>query len=163
MRVVALAVGLALALFTMSGIVRAEGAPPGGQFVLNIGLPTVAGDMDWSGAVSREDVLFFELALTNPTQYESLLSIPPTVTTGAQADGGLIAGASATPELPDWLLRGDMNNDGTFDTFDIQPFYNQVFGVPEPSTAALASLAGCILFAARFRPRRTARAGRIAA
>ena len=109
MRVLALAVGLVL-VFSMPGIVRAEGAPPGGQFVLNIGLPMVLGDMDWSGSVTDEDVRFFELGLTNPTQYQAILGIPPGLSTDIQTPSGLTAGASATADLPAWQLRGDMND-----------------------------------------------------
>lgn len=98
--------------------------------------PVGIGDMDGDGAVSLDDVGAIELALTQPQQY--LLQYT---------------------NIPDWQTRGDINQDGVFDNFDLQPFVEVLSDattgqIPEPSSVVLAGLGAVGLVVLRKKVRR---------
>ena len=78
------------------------------------------GNMDGNGVVDAADTALIELALTRTAEYLALF-----------------------PNFPDWQARGDINGDGVFNNFDLQPLERLLAlqPVPEPGGIVLGLLA----------------------
>ena len=93
--------------------------------------PVGLADMDGDGQITLNDIPPFELALTQPEVYVIQFST-----------------------LTDWQTRGDINEDGRFDNFDLQPFAQVILDnttgqIPEPPGVVLAGIAAAGLVVLR--------------
>jgi hypothetical protein len=78
------------------------------------------GNMNGDGVVDANDSVWIEIALTRTSEY-----------------------TAAFPAITDWRRRGDVNGDGLFNNFDLQPLEQLIAmqPVPEPGAAWLAAFA----------------------